>query len=351
MSWGVLKVQKRIQYMDSLRAMAILGVLLLHAATPYVVLYDEINEIDWQIGIIYNALSRWCVPIFLMISGALLLGRKEEPLGVFFKKRANKILLPFIAWSVIYYAWATYMWSPGYSLKEFFIMFFNNQVYYHLWYFYALIGIYLLVPIFNIFVNHASRQMIGYVIVLWLLFYGGFRYYSYLVSNEFTLFFPLSEYIGFFLLGYYIAAIEIAQKWRIGIYVLGMVGAIETVFRTNVLTEEQGQFTSYAFSYTSPNVIAMSVALFVFVKYWVNRKVARGTYETSGIIKLIGQTSFGVYLIHAMILDKVRPYFFEGNELFFKPFIAIPMQVFIILVLSTIIVWIIQKIPLLKRIV
>ncbi|MFY0517290.1 acyltransferase [Lysinibacillus sp. UGB7] len=344
-------MQKRIQYMDSLRAMAILGVLLLHAATPYVVLYDEINEIDWQIGIIYNALSRWCVPIFLMISGALLLGRKEEPLGVFFKKRANKILLPFIAWSVIYYAWATYMWSPGYSLKEFFIMFFNNQVYYHLWYFYALIGIYLLVPIFNIFVNHASRQMIGYVIVLWLLFYGGFRYYSYLVSNEFTLFFPLSEYIGFFLLGYYIAAFEIAQKWRIGIYVLGMVGAIETVFRTNVLTEEQGQFTSYAFSYTSPNVIAMSVALFVFVKYWVNRKVARGTYVTSGIIKLIGQTSFGVYLIHAMILDKVRPYFFEGNELFFKPFIAIPMQVFIILVLSTIIVWIIQKIPLLKRIV
>ncbi|EON71809.1 acyltransferase [Lysinibacillus sphaericus] len=344
-------MQKRIQYMDSLRAMAILGVLLLHAATPYVVLYDEINEIDWQIGIIYNALSRWCVPIFLMISGALLLGRKEEPLGVFFKKRANKILLPFIAWSVIYYAWATYMWSPGYSLKEFFIMLFNNQVYYHLWYFYALIGIYLLVPIFNIFVNHASRQMIGYVIVLWLLFYGGFRYYSYLVSNEFTLFFPLSEYIGFFLLGYYIAAFEIAQKWRIGIYVLGMVGAIETVFRTNVLTEEQGQFTSYAFSYTSPNVIAMSVALFVFVKYWVNRKVARGTYVTSGIIKLIGQTSFGVYLIHAMILDKVRPYFFEGNELFFKPFIAIPMQVFIILVLSTIIVWIIQKIPLLKRIV
>ncbi len=57
-------MQKRIQYMDSLRAIAILGVLLLHVATPYVVLYGKINEIDWQIGIIYNALSRWCVPIF-----------------------------------------------------------------------------------------------------------------------------------------------------------------------------------------------------------------------------------------------------------------------------------------------
>lgn len=346
-----MNVQTRIQYMDSLRAIAILGVLLLHAATPYVVLYDKIADFDWQTGIVYNALSRWCVPIFLMISGALLLGRKEEPLGTFFKKRANKILLPFIAWSIIYYAWATYMWNPGYSLKEFLIMFFNNQIYYHLWYFYALIGIYLLAPVFNIFVNHASKQMIGYVVVLWILFYGIFRYYSYIVSNEFTLFFPLSEYIGFFLLGYYLAKFELSAKWRSGIYVLGMIGAFETIWRTMALSEQQGQFSGYAYSYSSPNVIMMSIALFVFVKYWVNRKVANGSYQTSKIVTLIGQTSFGVYLVHAMILDKVRPHFFEGNELYIKPLFAIPLQVFIILVLSTIIVWIIQKIPYLKRLI
>ncbi|WP_409370109.1 acyltransferase [Lysinibacillus sp. 38-6] len=344
-------MQTRIQYMDSLRAIAILGVLLLHAATPYVVLYDKIADFDWQTGIVYNALSRWCVPIFLMISGALLLGRKEEPLGTFFKKRANKILLPFIAWSIIYYAWATYMWNPGYSLKEFLIMFFNNQIYYHLWYFYALIGIYLLAPVFNIFVNHASKQMIGYVVVLWILFYGIFRYYSYIVSNEFTLFFPLSEYIGFFLLGYYLANFELSAKWRSGIYVLGMIGAFETIWRTMALSEQQGQFSGYAYSYSSPNVIMMSIALFVFVKYWVNRKVANGSYQTSKIVTLIGQTSFGVYLVHAMILDKVRPHFFEGNELYIKPLFAIPLQVIIILVLSTIIVWIIQKIPYLKRLI
>lgn len=346
-----MNVQTRIQYMDSLRAIAILGVLLLHAATPYVVLYDKIADFDWQTGIVYNALSRWCVPIFLMISGALLLGRKEEPLGTFFKKRANKILLPFIAWSIIYYAWATYMWNPGYSVKEFLIMFFNNQIYYHLWYFYALIGIYLLAPVFNIFVNHASKQMIGYVVVLWILFYGIFRYYSYIVSNEFTLFFPLSEYIGFFLLGYYLAKFELSIKWRIGIYVLGIIGAFETIWRTMALSEQQGQFSGYAYSYSSPNVIVMSIALFVFVKYWVNRKVANGSYQTSKIVKLIGQTSFGVYLVHAMILDKVRPHFFEDNEMFIKPLFAIPLQVVIILVLSTIIVLIIQKIPYLNRLI
>ena len=344
-------MQNRIQYMDSLRAIAILGVLLLHAATPYVVLNGKIDAGDWQTGIIYNALSRWCVPIFLMISGALLLGRKEEPLGDFFKKRANKILLPFIVWSLVYYAWATYMWNPGYSVKEFLILFFNNNVYYHLWYFYALIGIYLLAPIFNVFINHATRQMIGYVVGLWILFYGGFRYYSYIVSNDFTLFFPLSEYIGFFLLGYYLAEFELPKKWRIFIYGIGVIGAVETVVRTMALTEAQGQFTSYAFSYSSPNVIAMSIALFVFLKYWVNNKVESGTYQTSRLVKLIGQTSFGIYLVHAMILDKVRPFFFEGSELFMKPLFAIPLQVLLVLIISMIIVWIIQKIPGLRKIV
>ncbi|MEG0448404.1 MAG: acyltransferase family protein [Lysinibacillus sp.] len=344
-------MQLRIQYMDNLRAIAIFGVLLLHAAAAYVVMYGKIDVLDWQTSIVYNAFSRWCVPIFLMISGALLLGRKEDSLGVFFKKRANKILVPFIVWSIIYYAWATYMWSPGYSVKEFLIMLFNNKVYYHLWYFYALIGIYLLVPMFNIFINHATRQMITYVVGLWILFYAGFRYYSYIVSNEFTLFFPLSEYIGFFLLGYLIAKFELTKKWRVAIYVAGGFGAVETIVRTITLTEAQGVFSGYAFMYSSPNVIAMSIALFVFVKYWVNHKADKGTYKTSAFVKLLGQTSFGVFLIHPMVLDKVRPFFFEGSELFMKPLFAIPLQVMIMIAISTLIVWIIQKIPVLRKIV
>ena len=118
--------------------------------------------------------------------------------------------------------------------------------------------------------------MIGYIAALWILFYGGFRYYSYLISNDFTLFFPLSEYIGFVLVGYFLAKFELSKRWRMLVYGLGIVGAIETIVRTNALTSAQGQFTSYSFSYSSPNVIAMSIALFVFVKYWINKKVESG---------------------------------------------------------------------------
>lgn len=344
-------MKKRIYYMDYLRAIAIIGVLALHAAAPYVTMYQKVDFWTWESGIIYNALVRWCVPIFLMISGALLLGRKEESLSTFFKKRANKILIPFVVWSVIYYVWRTYMWYPGYSIKEMLILFFNNNIYYHLWYFYALVGIYLLIPMFNVFVNHASRTLVGYIVGLWILFYGGLRYYSFIVSNEFYSFFPLSEYIGMILIGYYFGKYDHNFKTRIVIYICGGIGAIATILRTNSLTFDQGAFSGYAYSYSSPNVIAMSIALFVFVKYAIGRLQEKPNFAPGKTVKLIASTSFGVYLIHPIILDKLRPFFHDGTNIIIHPVIGIPAQTILLLIISVAIAWVIGKIPYIRRII
>lgn len=344
-------MKERIYYMDYLRAIAIIGVLILHAATPYVSMYNKVDYWTWETGVIYNASVRWCVNIFLMISGALLLGRREEPLVDFFKKRANKILIPFIAWSVIYYIWRAYMWDLTFSLKQFVVLFSNNGIYYHLWYFYALFGIYLLAPMLNAFVTNASAALIRYVAVLWVIFYGGFRYFSYIVSNKFTLFFPLSEYVGMFLLGYYFAKFEQTVKVRAAIYVAGIIGAVSTVWQTNSLTADQGVFSGYAFQYSSPNVIAMSIALFVFFKYTIRRLQQEPNFAPGKIVKIIASTSFGVYLVHPILLDKLRPLFHEGITTFMHPVIGIPLQTLIILVGSVIIAWGIGKIPFIRRII
>ena len=261
------------------------------------------------------------------------------------------MLIPFIVWSVVYYIWRTYMWYPDYSVKEMLILFFNSGIYYHLWYFYALLGIYLFVPVFNVFVNHASRTLVGYVVILWILFYGVFRYYSYIVSNKFVDYFPLTESIGSFLMGYYFAKYELSPKMRALIYVCGLIGAAETVWRTNSLTMEQGAFSGYAYAYSSPNVIAMSIALFVFVKYTIEKLQNNPKFAPSKLVKLIAGTSFGVYLIHPILLDKLRPFFYENTTVFLHPVIAIPLQTVILLALSVIIAWIIGKIPYIRRVI
>ena len=108
----------RLYYFDYLRVIAILGVLCIHVAAPYVTMYLKLPNIQWQASVVLNGLVRWCVPIFFMVSGALLLGRKEEPLTNFFKKRANRILIPFIIWSIGYYIWRQFFWYDGYSMMH-----------------------------------------------------------------------------------------------------------------------------------------------------------------------------------------------------------------------------------------
>ena len=342
--------KKRIFYMDYVRAIAIIGVLVIHAAAPYATMYDKVDFWMWESSIIYNSLVRWCVPLFLMVSGALLLGRKEESLKDFFTKRANRIIIPFLVWSVFYFTWRHYYYDAEFSIAKMISQMLNNGTYYHLWYFSALIAIYLFVPVFNVFVNHASRTLIRYIVILWIIAYGGFRYFSYLVTNEAATFFPLTEFIGMFLMGYYFARFDQTLKARVAIYLVGIVGGIYTIWQTNSFAFDQGAFSSYAFSYSSPGVIAMSIALFVFIKYVItHRSEKRADFETGKIIQLVSATSFGIYLIHPVILDLLRPWFHEGLDIRIHPAIGIPLQTVIVLILSTLISWIIGKIPILRR--
>lgn len=345
-------MKPRIYYMDYLRTIAIIGVLSIHAAAPYATMYQKVDFSMWEAGIIYNSLSRWCVPIFFMISGALLLGKKEESLKEFFSKRANKILVPFLFWSVIYYLWRAFViYNSTPSFTEFKQLFLNANVYYHLWYFYALIAIYLLVPMFNVFCRYASQQIVGYTVAMYLLFFGVFRYYDFLVPNKLVHYFPLTECIGMVLLGFYLNKFEQSKRMRIIIYIAGIIGAFATILRTNILTIDQGQFSSYALGYATPNVLAMSIALFVFFKYFIMKRQQNEQFAPSKLIQRISFTSFGIYLVHPMFLDVIRPFFHNANAINIHPAIGVPVQIVLMLLASLIAVLIIGKIPYLKRII
>jgi surface polysaccharide O-acyltransferase-like enzyme len=120
-------IKKHVHYLDYLRTFAIIGVLVIHTSTPYVGMFNKIEFWKWETSIIYSSLIRWCVPIFFMVSGALLLGRNEEPLKDFFLKRGNRILVPFVIWTGIYFIWRSYFWNTELSVREFISLVLNND--------------------------------------------------------------------------------------------------------------------------------------------------------------------------------------------------------------------------------
>ena len=92
-------------WLDNARIAAILAVVILHSAVSGVVDTD-LGSGYWWAGNLYSAFSRWCVPVFVMISGALLLSpARQESLGTFYRKRMSRVLWPFLFWSAFFLGW------------------------------------------------------------------------------------------------------------------------------------------------------------------------------------------------------------------------------------------------------
>ena len=90
-----------VQYLDSLRALATIGVILIHISSPLVNMTWSKNMPYWWVGNVADSLVRFAVPVFLMLSGATMLG-KEYSLTDFYKKRFLRVFLPFVFWLGMY---------------------------------------------------------------------------------------------------------------------------------------------------------------------------------------------------------------------------------------------------------
>ena len=100
-----------IVWLDVVRLVAMFTVVCCHSADPFNFYPGEppanIAEIKWW-GAVYGSLLRPCVPLFVMITGALLLPVKGE-VAPFYRKRIGRVFWPFLIWSVIYnlFPWIT----------------------------------------------------------------------------------------------------------------------------------------------------------------------------------------------------------------------------------------------------
>jgi surface polysaccharide O-acyltransferase-like enzyme len=166
-------IQERISTIpvDLIRTIAIVGVIALHAANetiiPQAMTQTEIWR--WWMVNIYQTVGRTGVPLFVMLTGALLLQpSKIETLNVFFKKRWIRIGLPFLFWGTIYFAWDYF--ADNVSLTSSFIaQGILSGPYFQFWYLYMLVGLYLFTPILRVVVAHVDRGTFKYFFLVWFL--------------------------------------------------------------------------------------------------------------------------------------------------------------------------------------
>jgi surface polysaccharide O-acyltransferase-like enzyme len=338
-------VKEQIIYMDFLRIFAAFAVIVLHAAAPLLKKMAEGETTLFMHGNLIDSATRWCVPIFFMISGALLLNSKRDfDLAFFLKKRFNKILIPFLVFSVIYF----YINNKGFDIIQFILKLANNAIASHLWFFYAMIAVYLFSPVLILFVKHSSQKINLFVLLVWFLFCSLFPFLNGLNPLfKINFFGPFGIYLGYFLLGYVLFTNDFSKKTRFLIYVLGVLSYFITFNGTFYYTQEQaGNFFPIFYTYNSPNVLMMSIAIFVFFKYNCNFKM-----NNTKVLTKISSLTFGVYLIHPYFLGismRNSQFNFLYND---HLLITIPLIGLTVFLISLILSYIISIIPIVKKVI
>ncbi|MDD3120454.1 MAG: acyltransferase family protein, partial [Candidatus Gracilibacteria bacterium] len=285
---------KRILYADILRVLAIFAVIILHCVGYYCNMFKEISLFNWFFANSVDSLLRFCVPVFVMLSGMLLLGSEKE---FNLRKRASRIVIPLICWSIVYIM--AYWWNDhSVNILKSVVKIFRGPVAEHLWFPYMLFGLYLLTPLIKPFVK--EKKNMHYILILLAIFSVIFPLIKNFTGFSFGVSLGFGEgYIGYYILGYYLhnyTTFLDNKKISIPLFI---VAYLTTVIGTYFLTQNNnGVLGERFYSNFSPNVILTSVIMFMFIKNNANifSKIS------TKFIEKIGEISYGVYLSHVLFV-------------------------------------------------
>ena len=329
---------------DVMRVSACLAVILLHLSATLVMEPDLLGTVNWHVANLIDAATRWCVPVFVMLSGALLLDpRKQASPGEFWTRRMTRLLPALITWSLIYFLWRAYFWKEVLSVGVITQDVLAGRPYIHLYFLFLIAGLYLMTPFLSRAIGSLTSAQLRQVIVIM----GGLTMLAnltdFLTSSALTMFVP---YLAYYAGGWYCAHLPAARSLRYG---LALPGAILTIsVLTGLLVSTHGlddRWSFYWYEDFSPTVIVSAVAVFILI--------LQGTVppRVEAIAQRLAPMTLGVYVAHPLIVELLRyGYYHQFPILLTAPY-YIPATFVATCVLTFGCIAIIQQVPGLRRIV
>ena len=347
---------------DVLRIIAILSVIFLHISAFFVLGFEDVKTSEFITGNIVAGLCNAAIPLFLMISGALLLN-EEKPFNArkFLKNSWLFLVLITILWTVFY------GWFYGYGLPMLthqptsfstfinYLICFEGSDYPHMWYMYMIIGMYLLIPVLRLFVKKENKNYIFWIIVVCLLIQFIPKTLGVLtVDAEFTIkdfmsqFFlnPATGYIAYFFLGWYLSTFELSKNKRKILYALGIICGILAIWAVQTYIPVIPTVRNYVYSGNDIVSLLYSVAIFVFVL-----AVCKDRENNSPQLKSLSRFTFGIYIIHVVFLELflniIYPYSSFTAQI---PLAYVLITFLFVFVLSYLVVFAVSKVKYLRKI-
>lgn len=302
-----LHASARRRDLDLLRVGSMTAVVFLHAAAR--ILRTPENSPAWHLANLFSSLGSAAVPLFFMLSGALLLSsERTADVGYLLRRRLPRVAVPGLVWSL---AAALYLWyrDPGEAAFLRFLNLPGMAVLTPYWFLYALVPLYLLSPLLKVMADHLEGRHWRYLLALWLVLTVGRKtVYSFLpvpwnslmVENPTLNVSFLEGYLGYFLLGAWLEQRKSVPSRPVLAAVAGLswaVIAVGSAWDSLTKGSYQDRFSSYQGLFAA----CLAASLFLLIK-----ELCREGRSSGRALTLLSCSSFGVYLCHPFVIALVR---------------------------------------------
>lgn len=282
------------------RGIAAAMVVLLHVTQGIMTNYPIervgfVRAVSWTVS--QFVLTRWEVPVFLMISGALLLN-PAKGIGWAdvwrYERRMLRVLLPF---GLLFCLMEQYAESRRVDLAllgNSVLNLLSGRSWSHLWYIYAMVGIYILLPMFKAFIDNADRHSLETFLTLFFALTVAVPSVNDALGTDLVTLVWLPSYVFYFLLGYYLWVYGSSSR-RVSacLALVVMVGCLAQA--AYVLSGDYGDWLRSA---DSVFVTALSVLVFLAMRRLFDRP-----YKSGGVVERLSSYSFGIYVVHPLFLN------------------------------------------------
>ncbi len=330
--------KKRVPYLDVLRAIAILSVIIFH------VIENTLNTyfLSGKAAIVYNIVAQimyYAVPMFIMISGALFLNPKKEiSIKELYNKYIKKIVIALILFGILYSSIEIYFNTKVISynmITESIKNIITGNLWAHMWYIYLILGLYMITPILKKFTSTCTLKEYNYILALLFIFTIALvdikSFFNINIAFDILI---INPYIFLFMIGDYLSRFEINKKVRALNYIISMTFVVIIIFN-NIY-----HFMNMQITYTTFGIISIVASIFLICKNLIKDNI---NYKVQKVFANVGKCGFGIYLIHQFFINIIFK-LFKVDFILNYPFLGLLLYTSIIFILSYAIVYALRKI-------
>lgn len=333
-------------WVDNARILAIVAVVLVHVSGGALVEFP-IGSGSWWIANAFASLARWCVPVFVMISGLLLLDPgKHGDLSAFYWRRVSRLFWPIVFWSVFYLGWnalkGMVAGSPP-TPRELLLMLASGKPHYHMWFLYMIVFLYLFAPFLSKVTTTTSTRHLK-MLTAFMFSIAILDALSDAIRGTAPALF-VQWFLAF--IPYYVAG-EVVRRCALQppllMAAIAMASIGLTAWGCHVVSREAGLDAGmYFYQYLSATVIPMSLAVMHLLKYLDRPLFGRRVNDR------ITSLTLGAYLVHPVILETIKA--FSAPPDVFPQLVYIPALTIVVGLASLGTAWILSRLPILRRVI